>query len=297
MEDRIRVEYMEVEKNFFEYVFIFQKIWWKVLLLSLAVGIITLVITMLMTKTYRASALITPASEDGKQSVALGALASFGITFGGPTKVEDLETLFKSNDLTTRVFDKHDVWSIVLADYYDQKTGKMKVSWKDRLIGAEKESRPPGKWDAIRAAEDRLQVTVNKKSGTLLISFDTPSPEGSAKIVRYYLEQGKIRLQEEALERASRNKRFLEVQLSKTIDPIIRDRLYTLYSQEVEREMLALNREQYGFKIVDAPLTPDRKAKPKIRLSALIATAASSLIWTVVLGLWMKKRIAMRKDQ
>ena len=296
-EDHEKTEYTEVDRNFLEYMSIFQKIWWRVLLLSLAVGIITLFISLQMTKIYRASALITPAVEDGKQSAALGALASFGISFGGPTKVEDLETVFKSNALAIQVFDKHDVWPIVLADRYDPKTGNMIVNWRDRLLGADTDSKPPGKWDAIRAAEDGLQVTVNKKAGTLLISFESPSSEGSANIVRYFLEEGKIRLQEEALQRASRNKRFLEEQLGKTVDPIIRDRLYTLYSQEVEREMLARNSEQYGFKIVDDPLPPDKKAKPRIRLSALIATAASALIWTVILVPWMKKRGASPRDR
>ena len=44
--------------------------------------------------------------------------------------------------------------------------------------------------------------------------------------MRYYLEEAKSRLQEEAFERAVRNKRFIEDQIGRTVDPLTRDRLY-----------------------------------------------------------------------
>jgi len=286
-----RHEFREMDVNLLESWVILRRIWWMVLLLSLATGIATLLVTMRMTKAYRASAIISPVVEEGKQGLALGgALASFGISLGGPTRVEDLETLFNSNELTIRVFGKYDLWPILAGNRYDPKTGRMKPGWKERISGLGGDARPPGKWDAIRAVEDRFLVNINKRSGTLTLSFESPSAEGSANIVQYFLNEGKSRLQEEALERAGRNKRFLEEQVSRTIDPIAKDRLYQLYGQEVEKEMLARNREQFGFKVIDPPIPPDRKSKPRIRLSAILATVVSSFIWTVVLLLRVRRR-------
>jgi uncharacterized protein involved in exopolysaccharide biosynthesis len=186
--------------------------------------------------------------------------------------VEDLETLFKSNDLTVRVFRKYNLWPFVLPDKFDSATGKMKFGWTDRLFGGEKGPRVPGDWDAIRAAKDRLRVFVNNKTGTVSVSFESLSAEGSANIVKYYLDEGKSRLQEEAFDRASKNKKFIEEQIGKTVDALTRDRLYMLYGQEVEREMMARNREQFGFRVVDAPRLPDRKFKPR-RFVGLIMSA------------------------
>ena len=59
------------------------------------------------------------------------------------------------------------------------------------------------------------------------------------------------------------------------MDALTRERLYTLYGQEVEREMLARNREQFGFRVIDSPRIPDRKFKPKRGLSAIVATILS----------------------
>ena len=192
--------------------------------------------------------------------------------------MEDLETLFKSQDLTVRVFKKYNLWPIVMADRYDPKTGMIKASWADRVVGSTSEPKEPGYWNAVRASKSSLKISVNKKSGTLSISFLTTSPENSPKIVGYYLEEAKNRLQEEALDRSMKNKKFLETQLGKTVDTLTRDRLYSLFGQEVEREMLAHNREQFGFRVIDSPVEPDRKSEPGRGMAAVAATLLSGIV-------------------
>jgi uncharacterized protein involved in exopolysaccharide biosynthesis len=281
MEERPPMEYREDEIDLGIYFAILRKAWWKVTLLSLGVGIVTLVVIFQMQNIYRATAIITPPVDEKKQNPAMGALASFGVTIGGPSSVEDLESVFKSNDLTVRVFRKYNLWPIVLADKFDPASGKVNPGWTDRIFGGEKGPRPPGDWDAIRSAKDRLRVSVNKRSGTVSVSFESPSAEGSANIVRYFLEEGKNRLQEEALDRAIKNKKFIEEQIGKTVDALNRDRLYSLLGQEVEREMMARNREQFGFRVIDSPRIPDRKSKPEKWLSALMATLISGFAFSI----------------
>jgi len=66
------------------------------------------------------------------------------------------------------------------ADKFDPATGKVRPAWTDRLFGDEKGPRPPDDWDAIRAMKDRLTVYTSKKTGTVTVSFESPSAEGSA---------------------------------------------------------------------------------------------------------------------
>ena len=271
-EERLPGRYEDDEINLGEYFAILRKNGWKIVLFSLVVGLVTLIIMFQFPDIYQATAVLTPAVDEKRPNPALGILASLGIDVGSPTKVEDLETLFKSNDLTARVFGKYNLWPIVLPDKFDSATGKMKFGWTDRLFRGEKGPRMPGDWDAIRAAKDRLNVFINKKTGTVSVSFETPSAEGSASIVKYYLDEAKSRLQEEAFDRATKNKKFIEEQIGKTIDALTRERLYALYGQEVEREMMGRNREQFGFRVVDAPRVPDRNFKPH-RVVGLIMSA------------------------
>ncbi|HZL98085.1 MAG TPA: Wzz/FepE/Etk N-terminal domain-containing protein [Terriglobales bacterium] len=280
-EEHPPIEYREDEVDLGVYFAILRKVWWKVALLSLAAGVAMLLYMFTKPDIYRATAVITPSIDEKKQNPAFGALASFGVTIGGPSSVEDLETLFKSNDLTVRVFRKYNLWPIILADKFDPATGKVKPGWTDRLFGDEKGPKLPGDWDAIRAAKDRLNVSVNRKAGTVAVSFESLSPEGSANIVKYFLEEGKNRFQEEALDRAIRNKKFIEEQIGKTVDALNRDRLYSLLGQEVEREMMARNREQFGFRVIDSPRVPDRKSKPIRELFVLMATLFSGFAFSI----------------
>src|SRR3990170_4762515 len=217
MEERRQEENTEGMNTLGDYLTILRPHWWKIAFLSLAVGIVTLIVMFQFPNIYQAGAVITPAVEEKKPFPALGALASFGIEIGSPNKVEDLETLFKSKDLTARVFRKYNLWPIVLPDCFDSKSGNLKIGVIDRLFRGEKGQRPPTDWDAIRAAENRLKVSVNKKAGTVSVSFESPSAEGSANIVKYFLDEGKNRLQEEALDRAIKNKKFIEEQIGKTV--------------------------------------------------------------------------------
>lgn len=289
MEDDKTIQ-QEEEINFGEYFSILGKVWWKVLLLSLAVGVATFVLMFRQPNIYQATAVIAPAIDEKRPIPSLGALASFGIEVGGgASKVEDLETLFKSNDLTVRVFRKYNLWPIVLKDKFDASTGNMKITWTDRLFGYGREPKIPGDWDAIRAVRACLKVSTNRKNGTVVLSFESPSSDGSANIVRYYLDEGKSRLQDEALDRATKNKKFIEEQIGKTVDALTRDRLYSLYGQEVEREMMARNRDQFGFRVIDAPRTPDRKSGPQRLKTTVLTTLFSSIIWVLILGYKAKK--------
>jgi len=274
------MEYRDDEIDLGSYFAILRKVWWKVALLSFVVGVATLLYMFTKPNIYQATAVITPSDEENKQNPALGALTSFGVSIGGPSSIEDLESLFKSNDLAVRVFRKYNLWPIIFADKFDPATGKAKPAWMDSIFGNKKEPKPPGDWDAIRTAKGGLKVSANKKAGTVTVSFESPSAEGSANIVKYFLEEGKSRLQEEALDRAIKNKIFIEVQTRKTVDALTRDRLYALYGQEVEREMMARNREQFGFRVIDSPRVPDRKTRPQ-RLRAV----ATMMILSFIIGL------------
>ncbi len=264
---------------------LFRRIWWKAALLSVALGAATLLALLRVPNLYRARAVIAPVTEDAKQAPNLGALAALGIAAGAPAKVEDLDTLFNSDDLTVRVFRKHALWPIVYGDTYDPRTGSARPGWLSRAAGGGKTPQPPGDWDAIRAARSGLSIAVNKRSGVLHIAFESSSADGSAEIVGYYLDEGKSRLQEEALQRANRNKQFIAEQIGKTVDPLTRDRLYALYGQEVEREMLARNREQFGFRVVDTPRAPDRKSGPKRARTAVLVTVLSFPLAAILFGL------------
>ena len=148
---------------------------WKILGISLGAGVLTFLFLLTRPNLYKSTAVIIPVEEDNKQGIALGALASLGLSVGGPAKVEDLELLFKSDDLTVRVFTRHDHWKTILGDAYDLATGEVKPGMLAFLSSGRKEPGPPDDWDAILAAEDAKSVSLDRKTGSLTISFESTS--------------------------------------------------------------------------------------------------------------------------
>ena len=291
-EERPPMETREDEIDLGAYFTILKKQWWKICGLSLAVGVATLLYMFTRPNLYKSTAVIMPAVDEGKQSPALGALVSMGISVGGPSKIEDLEVLFRSNDLTARVFTRHNHWPVLLGDAYDAATGMLRPSRFPLVGDKDKAPKPPGDWDAVRAASKVFVVTTNRKSGSLTLSFESTSAQESAAILKDYLDEGKSRLQEEALDRATKNKKFIEEQIGKTVDALNRDRLYSLLGQEVEREMMARNREQFGFRVIDSPRVPDRKSAPSRARAAFSAAIFSGFVIVIFFIAWERRKQA-----
>lgn len=275
----MKVEQAEEEIRVGGHAEMFRRLGMKIAAISLAAGVITFLVMLRLPNLYEASGTIIPTTEEDKPNISLGLIASsIGLSAGGPTRMEDLEALFRSRELTVRVFKKYNLWPIIEPDAYDAKSGKLRTGFMDRLFLGMEETKDPSDWDAVRAVEKRFRVNVNRKMGTLQLVFESRSAEGSKNAVSQYLEEAKSTLQEISIERANRNKKFLEGQLGRTVDPIIRDRLYSLYSREVEKEMLAKNRDQFGFTILDPPMVPDRKSRPARTLSALVAAIIAGML-------------------
>jgi len=261
----------EDETDLAKYVAILRKEWWKIALFSLLVGAMAAAYMYTLPDIYRATAVIKPESSGSNQvGAGISALASLGLPLpiGIASRSEDLEVLLKSDDLAIRVFRKYDFWPILLKDSYDPGTKSRKAEWLDRLFGGK--GTPLGDWDAAREVRFRMRAVFDRKTGVMNVSFDSLSAEGSATILRSYLEEAKSRMQEEVLTRANRNKQFIQGEITRTVDPLTRERLFALYGAEVEREMLARNREQFGFTIIDSPKVPDQKTGPRRSRSAMI---------------------------
>ena len=254
----------------------------SIILISFGAASAVLMFTIFLPNIYRSSAVIKPVSQESQKYFSpLEQLASIGVPIPTNTRIEDLEVLLKSEDLTTRVFRKYDLWKEVFKEEIDRSTGKRKEGILSSFRASVKGDEASGDWDVIRVAKKALSVRTDTRRGIVTISFESRHPALSAKIVGHYLDEAKSRLQEEELERARRNKEFLQDQITKTVDVLTRDRLYSLYGKEIEMEMLALNREQFGFRLVDSPKPPDRKVSPQRALATIIAGLTAFFISVV----------------
>lgn len=258
----------EVEINLFDLWRVIVKRKKLIIVIVLVAVLITAAASLLMTNIYQSKALITPVTvkETGSAgtmamlSQQFGGLASLGISIPVAASASEIVNLLKSNVLREKIIAKYNLLPVLFADDFDEKTKK----WKDEAGG-------PTIWDGLRALNDIAKVSHNLKENTIMVSVDFHDPAMARQIAEYFLVTLTDHMSAEAKRVALTNRKYLESQLSETSDPLIKQKIYNLIAQQIETSMMSEVKENFAFKVIDPPMTPDKKIKPKRTVMVVIA--------------------------
>ncbi|NPU84338.1 MAG: hypothetical protein HPY65_07600 [Syntrophaceae bacterium] len=255
----------------------------------LAVLILTVVSTLLMQDVYQATAVISPIA--GKDSG--GTLSTLAQQFGGlaggsllgtPASANDIMNFLNSNVLREKVIERNNLLPVLFPDEWDWKRNRWEkgflggislnpLTYVDKAVRMlqpgpvpcrlEKVDGIPDTWDGLRKLDDMVTVKNNLDENSITIAVACPDPDTAAKIVEYFLTALNDHMSSEARRVVLVNRKYLEEQLDKTADPFIRQNIYNMIAQQIERSMTVEAKENFAFKVIDPPRAPDRKFKPK----------------------------------
>lgn len=271
----------------------------------------TIIVSLIMTNIYTAKAVIKPVMPD-RFSSRLPALASqygglasmAGIATPSPSSSVEIVNLLKSNILKKEVVEKYQLLPILFPDNWDQE----KKAWKKPGISLnplayiaklkpadpkapQKEPGVPDTWDGIRAIDTLVKINYNMKEDIITISADFRDPEIAAKIANYFIITLNEHMSSEARRVAVVNKEYLEKQLMQTNDSLVQQKIYSLIAEKIETMMMAEVKEGFAFKVLDPPMTPDRKSRPKRAQMVIVAFMVSLFIgiFVVLFREYLKK--------
>ncbi|HOG11762.1 MAG TPA: Wzz/FepE/Etk N-terminal domain-containing protein [Smithella sp.] len=257
----------------------------------------TIILSLFMTNIYTARAVIKPSS----QSQSGGRLASLASQFGGlaslagiamPSSASSTEivALLESNILKKEVIETHQLLPVLFKDQWDENT----KSWKKPGVSlnplafiaklrpapktVKKEPGVPGTWDGIRVLNGIVKINYDMKEDIITISVDFPDPDMAARIANYFVLTLNDHMSMEAKRIATTNREYLEQQLTQTSDPIVQQKIYNLIADKIETTMMAEVKEGFAFKVLDPPMAPDKKSKPKRAQMAVVAFMVSVFI-------------------
>jgi len=209
----------ESEVNLFEYLNVLRRRKKVICMIVGTVTILTIISSLLMTKYYRATAVIMPISKGGGSGLAvlagqLGGLASLaGMTGAGTyTPAQQFISLLKTRTMAENIINKFDLMPILFKNYNFQDGAKPKTE------------------DAVRVLLGRVQFKDDKKGGTVSISGEFKDPKLAADIVNGYVEGLQKFINDNAFTVAKRNRIFIENQLQHNV-----------------RELLEAGKELNGF--------------------------------------------------
>lgn len=244
---------------------------------------------------YRATAVITPIGPEGSGSGSLSILSQQfggipGISLPASASTTEIVNLLNSNMLREKMVDKYNLLSVLFYESWDEEKGEWKkgeeggfslnpsrwiVGVLRGILNGKKAAAvnapsmndgndgAPSMWDGIRTLQDIIAVNNDVKNNTITVSVDYYDPEMAAKMVEYLLATLTEHMSSEAKKGANTKRSYLEGQLRSTADPLIRQKIYTLISQQIEAAMMSELKEEFAFRVIDPPKAPDRRIKPK----------------------------------
>ena len=132
--------------------------------------------------------------------------------------------------------------------------------------------------DAYERIKDMLNVSRDRTTDVLTVKFNNQDPRFAKIMVDNFLTELSESLREETLKDALENKRFLQEQLEKTSDPLLKVKISELLAKEIEKETFARAQKYFGFIVLDPPIAPniDRKVKPKRSLICVLSIGVAS---------------------
>jgi uncharacterized protein involved in exopolysaccharide biosynthesis len=255
---------------------------------TLGICLVALVIALLLPNTYRSEALLAPMLERSEEAAASkplsalqGVAALVGFSPRSYTEIQEKVAYLESKALIRRVVEEHPQ---VMPGLFPKKWNADKSAWKDK-----DPKKQPDLWDAIRQFEENYKVMMNSQTGLLVVRFESGSPAFCTEILEIIISEANEGLRAETIEQSKNFMRYLEEKSQQTDISEARQVLLSLMASELRRSMLAECTEDFAFKTIDAPMVPDRHAKPRRSLLliaiGLLAGATGSL-----LSLWRDQR-------
>ena len=287
-----------------------------------------------MDNIYEATAVISPITNT-KESAGMAGLAMMsqsaklltGLTAPSSASSKEIMNLLGSKILREKMIDKYNLLPILFYKQWDEDNLKWKEDKKNKSIFAyfdklkdflktalssekdkskvldkkAKTSLGPTNWDGLRELDDIIKIKNSDDTNSIIITVHFHDPEMTSKLATEVLDTLIEHMSNETRKIAEINKRYLEEQLMKTEDPFVQQKLYNMIAEQIESIMMTEVSENFAFKVIDPPKTPDEKISPK-RVRIVLISFVVSLFFGVFLSLLLEcikkvKELKIRFDQ
>lgn len=226
---------------------------------------------LLATPIYYSQAILAPKDVgNGGGGEASGLFSQFrgiravGSQFGmGNAGLDKMEVLLKGYGLADAVIKKNDL----LPTLFPKRWNAATRSWRSK-----DPAKIPTVWDGIKLLrEDVLVISPDQKKGMVRLGVNWPEPRIAERLVTLYLTELNAKLRDDIVSDAEANRAYLEKQLYNTSDPFLKEKVQSMISFEIEKSMLVSTR---AFEVLETPMIPVERAKPKRKNIVLLAFAA-----------------------
>ena len=245
-------------------------------IVTMAVVIATFVLTKtVMEKWYQATAIIEPVPEGAVENRVEGGMGGFGgssmssflMAAGMDSQAQEYLTILRSFTFNTGVALRHNLTGELIPVDSDEKP-KTQRELKMQLF------------EILKA---RFKVDYSMQAHNLGVHFIDRDPIRAEQILQFYLDDLRELQRQETIKNASAAIVSLEKEASSTGDSLLRENLYALVARQVQRQKLAEVEADFAFKLLEAPISPDRQYSPHASLNCFVMMLLTPFLMIVVI--------------
>jgi uncharacterized protein involved in exopolysaccharide biosynthesis len=223
-------------------------------------------------KRYQASVMVSPVSSSASNS-QFGALSSLtsqfsglaslaGVSVAGDSKKFESLAVLQSEALTERFIQQNDLLPVLYQKQWDSVGKRWKPSDPEKI---------PTLWKANKYFKNKIRtMTTESKTGLVTLNITWKDPQLAANWANQLVQMTNDYLRDQAIRESERNIAYLNEQATKTDVVGVRQALYTLLQNEINKEMLARGNNEYALKVVDPAFAPENPSSPIVILWVLI---------------------------
>lgn len=270
---------------------------WIIIATTTVFAIAAVIYALSLPNIYKSTATLIPTTGEEQSGAAalaarFGGLASMaGVSLGGSgidkTKIA-IETL-KSREFLSEFIKQHRLKPEILAAkswdatnnrivynnevYNPEKkiwTWKTKSHWKNEL--------QPSDQEAISAFLKNISISFDEKNGMVNISASHLSPFVAQKWVQWLINDINQHMRKQDIDEANKSIGYLTKKLEETSLAEMQKIFYELIEAQTKTKMLAEIRDQYVLKVIDLPMVPELKDKPKRALICVMGVLLGGML-------------------
>lgn len=245
---------------------------------------------------YQANTILAPVSKSENSSLSalagqfsgFASLAGLNLGQGIDQKATIAVEVLTTWDFLEKVVEDHNVKAEIYAAKDWNKTTRTLVydddiydaeanSWnlEDQLMDSDKQ---PKSWYVYKKLRKNINVSRNKNTGFITITFEHYSPEFTKKMLDILVKSINLHIKSKDTISAQKNIEFLKDQISKTGVTALQAVFYKLIEEQAKILMLAEAADEYVLKTISPAKTPEVKSKPRRALILCLGMFAGLMI-------------------
>jgi uncharacterized protein involved in exopolysaccharide biosynthesis len=239
---------------------------WLIIGVALAFAVAAAAYSLILTPIYRSEAVLAPVSRNGAVGVASGlnGLASLaGINLGSGGNGEQYLALLRSNFFIEEfIQDKH-LLPILYADQWNED----KKLWK-----SSDPNEQPNIRDAVTYFAQNVRfVTEDRRTGLVTFAVEWKDPNLAAEWATGLVERINEMVRSRELKQAQDRLVILNAQLAKANLVELRQAIARVIEDQVSTMTIAQAESEYAFKVIDPPVVPNQRVRPRRTLIVILA--------------------------